>query len=197
MRALKTGLGLTSAIIALIALPSAAAAEYLIPPANSAVNQYTETFPTAGGDRDAEKGQGKHRRSPTQVLGRDNAHRLQAQGPDGRAAAQLASATAPPQAGGHPAGGGGGKGGGSGAGSGQLSGSGGGGPPHSGDGGQTKGANGAQSLPSGSSGFGEVIAQATGSSSSGQLGLLLPLIIAAAIAWSVAFLLRQRKRPTA
>jgi hypothetical protein len=48
-------------------------------------------------------------------------------------------------------------------------------------------------LPSGSSGLGEVIAEATGSSSSGGLGMLLPLAIAGAIAWSLAFLWRQRR----
>ncbi|HEU4736290.1 MAG TPA: hypothetical protein VFS48_04595, partial [Solirubrobacterales bacterium] len=50
-------------------------------------------------------------------------------------------------------------------------------------------------LPDGSSGFGEVLAEATGSSS-GETGLLLPLTILATAAWALAFLWRQRNRPT-
>ncbi len=46
---------------------------------------------------------------------------------------------------------------------------------------------------SGSSGLGEVLAQATGSSS-GQMGLLLPLILIAALVWAVAFFRKQRSR---
>ena len=46
--------------------------------------------------------------------------------------------------------------------------------------------------PSGSSGLGEVIGQATGSSS-GELGLLLPLLIIAVVIWSAAYLRRQRR----
>jgi hypothetical protein len=48
--------------------------------------------------------------------------------------------------------------------------------------------------PHGSSGLGEVLGQATGSSSSGQLGLLLPLVVIGAIAWALAFFWRQRRR---
>ena len=48
-------------------------------------------------------------------------------------------------------------------------------------------------IPAGSSGLGEVIGQATGSSSSGQLGLLLPLLILAVATWAVAYVLRQRR----
>ena len=47
----------------------------------------------------------------------------------------------------------------------------------------------------GSSGLGEVLGQATGSSS-GQLGLLLPLVIIATAAWACAFFWRQRVRRT-
>jgi hypothetical protein len=49
-------------------------------------------------------------------------------------------------------------------------------------------------LPDGSSGLGEVIGEATGSSSSGGPGFLLPLAIVAAIAWALAYL-RRRRRP--
>ena len=53
-----------------------------------------------------------------------------------------------------------------------------------------------QQIPDGSSGLGAVLGQATGSSDSGQLGLLLPLIVLATIAWSVAYLVRRRRQPT-
>jgi hypothetical protein len=42
-----------------------------------------------------------------------------------------------------------------------------------------------------------VIVEATGSSGSGQMSMLLPLVIVGALSWSIAFLLRQRKKPTA
>jgi hypothetical protein len=51
--------------------------------------------------------------------------------------------------------------------------------------------------PSGSSGLAEVLRQATGSSSSGEMGLLLPLIIVATLAGSLIYLAGRRRRPTA
>ena len=51
--------------------------------------------------------------------------------------------------------------------------------------------------PSGSSGLGEVIGQATGSSSSGGLGLLLPLVLLGAVGWSVAYVSSKRRRKPA
>ncbi|MBW8060152.1 MAG: hypothetical protein FVQ78_07435 [Solirubrobacterales bacterium] len=176
-----------SATIAIFALPSAAIAQPLVPPGNSAVNQYTETFPTAGGNRDAEKGSNKGDRSPAKVLGARNARRLEARGQQGRAAAVLAAATAPSVGvttvqgatrGADRARGDAGK------------------PDrragHAADGARTPSFR--ASEPSGSSGLGEVIAQATGSSSSSQMGALLPLVIVGVIGWSLAYLWRQRKR---
>jgi hypothetical protein len=160
-------LGLIGAIAATLC-PAAATAQRLVPPGNSGVNQYTETFPTAGGDAVAGDG-GK--RSPKKVLGANNARRLEEAGPEGRAAAALAAATAPASravATGH--GGSGGK----------QAGGGGNGRPAAGG-------------VSGSSGLGEVIGQATGASSSGQLGILLPLAIVAAAIGSLAFLWRRRR----
>lgn len=177
---------LIATAFALLALPPAAPAQYVVPPDNSAVNQYTETVPTAGGGQDTDR-QGKKRRSADEVLGAGNAAQLEAQGPQGRAAAEVAAATAPeatsPQtapaadtADGarHKQGG-------------------------TGDarGAETPSSPAVSSLtddPSGSSGLGEVIAQATGSSSSGEMGLLLPLVIVAALAWSLSYFWRQRRR---
>lgn len=205
MKASKTGLALFAATIAIFAVPSAAQAEYLIPPGNSAATQYTEAVPTAGGPKATNPSKHGGTKSPKQVLGSSNAKKLDAQGPEGRAAAEVAAATAPvmapgggesnPPAPGHTSAGKAANGSGSG-GSGSSGDS---SPNHSGD---TPGSAAGQEatraseqIPSGSSGLGEVLGQATGSSS-GQLGLLLPLIVLGTIAWSVAYVARRRRPPT-
>jgi hypothetical protein len=201
MKALATAL--STAVIAIFALPGAALAEYLVPPGNSAVNQYTEAVPTAGGHRNVDKGNDKSQPSPKQVLGAKNTRRLEAQGQQGREAAEVAAATAPsppvetaPEASEEDSdsAGGGGKRGNSGGGKAAK------------DGGAsaraeqpTAGSNSFDeeaAAVEGSSGLGEILAQATGSSS-GEMGLLLPLIILGAAAWALAFFRRQRKQPTA
>jgi hypothetical protein len=206
MKSSKTGLGLLAATIAIFALPTAARAEYLIPPGNSAATQYTEAVPTAGGPRATDPSKHGKNQSPSKVLGGKNAQKLNEQGPEGRAAAEVAAETAPgtvAQAGGSappatPGKTGGSQpqanGGDSGGGTGQAGGT----PPGNGSGQQavTAATLASQQLPDGSSGLGEVLGQATGSSDSGQLGLLLPLIVLAAIAWSVAYVLRRRRQPT-
>jgi hypothetical protein len=202
MTAFKTGLSLL-ATIAILAVPTAAHAEYLIPPNNSAATQYTEAVPTAGGPKATDPSHhGKHQ-SPGKVLGGRNAERLDAQGPEGRAVAEVAAETAPVAAvpagnegaeqGKHPSA--------SQPGTNDTGSGGGNGAAGSGNGGSGSGVNvrdatlASQEIPDGSSGLSEVLAQATGSSDSGQLGLLLPLIVLGAIAWSVAYVLRRRKRP--
>jgi hypothetical protein len=188
MKATALRIGFLAATLAALALPASAPAEYLVPPSNSAVNQYTETYPTAGGQKQSGEGR-QTKRHPAKVLGPDNAQRLDAQGPDGRAAAELAAETAPGAVDAEASGGGGGQApeGGSGSTEGSAS------------GGQKAGGSGAAPVAAdnGSSGLGSVVSQATGSSSDGALGLLLPLAILAAIAWSIFYLVRQRKRPTA
>ncbi len=186
------------ASLALAALPASASAAALVPPGNSAANQYTETFPTTGGNTEA-KGKGKV--TPGQVLGAGNAKKLDSQGKQGREAAAVVVATAPPPA----------AVGGEGADQGSIeSGSGDGG---TGDGGTGDGAGGeggqaagggnaaggsagaaADTDTSGSSGFSEVLGQATGSTSSGGTGLLLPLVVLASVVWALAFFLRRRRR---
>jgi hypothetical protein len=182
--ATRTAMGMLATATAVLAFPAGAAAEYFVPPSNSAATQYTETLPTAGGHHDSEKGRKGHR-SPKDVLGKRNAHRLDKQGAAGREVAEVVAATAPPTEAGEPQ------------------------PaapidrtsedrdrrekrerPPA----ETGGAGGPG--PSGSSGLGKVLGQATGVSASGQLGLLLPLAIAAAAAWALAFLMRKRNRPT-
>jgi hypothetical protein len=204
MKASKTGLGLLAATIAIFALPGAAQAEYLIPPGNSAATQYTEAVPTAGGPKATNPSKQGKDQSPSKVLGGKNAQKLNQQGPEGWAAAEVAAETAPgpvvqtnggaasatpahtgsqPQTNGSDSGGGRGQ-------AGDV-------PSGNGSGRQAAGTAtlASQQLPDGSSGLGEVLGQATGSSS-GQLGLLLPLIVLATIAWSIAFVLRRRKQPT-
>lgn len=202
------GIALLTAVGALVAAPLAVAeeAEFVVPPDNSAVNQYTETYPTAGGDRDAHKGS-KGQTSPNKVLGSRNARRLEQQGAEGRAAAEVAAETAPSveeepapvddersEAAPPAAGGGDGKGG---TGGGEAK-------PDAKPGGSADTANHPAAspstdveVPSGSSGISEVFAQATGSSSSGELGLLLPFVILAALGWAIVVLLRRRPRRTA
>ncbi len=204
MKASKTGLGLL-AMIAIFAVPTVAHAEYLVPPGNSAATQYTEAVPTAGGPKATNSPKQGGGKSPKQVLGHHNAAKLEAQGAEGRQVAEVVAATAPgpvdsatggsgphhepsnPESG---KGSGGGNSGGGGVSEGGETPGGG-----SGQAGSPDAALVAQPIPNGSSGLGEVLGQATGSSDSGQLGLL-PLIVLATIAWSVAYVLRRRKLPT-
>jgi hypothetical protein len=191
MRKARTKLFLPLAAIWALALPAAASAEYLVPPGNSAATQYTETVPTAGGQRNTEKDRRRGGDSPAEILGAGNARRLDEQGEAGREVAQFAAETAPSPANkkaptGDDEGNRGDDDGGrkddqGGAATGA-------GPDGTGGGGS------AVAEPSGSSGFGEVLAQATGWSSSE--GLLL-LAILGALAWALAFLWRQRDRSTA
>ena len=201
MKKLAKGLcpPLAAIAILILALPAMAAAEYLVPPGNSAATQYTETVPTAGGHRDAEKNGKGSSRSPASVLGDGNARRLDEQGSEGREVAEFAAETAPEETAEEAAA-----------------------PRSTPNGGagdsktrkqQKKDRNrdkaaeqdakpdpaataaGGSPPPDGSSGLLEVIAEATGASSTGQVGVLLPLAILATLAWALAFLWR-RNRPT-
>lgn len=200
MKILKTRIALPAAVLAVMAAaPGAAlAAEEVIPPGNSAATQYTEAFPTPGGDKKTDEA--AHHRSPVKVLGNGNANKLKQQGPDGQAAAETAAATAPAPVAAettvtpptdesqseNPAGGG------------ANTGSGKGGDDPGGQKGQPNPGNtGAKvavvEVSDGSSGVGSAIEQATGLSTSGQSGLLLPLVILATIILSLAYLWRQRR----
>jgi hypothetical protein len=167
----KAKLGVAAAICASLALPAGATAERIVPPDNSAANQYTETYPTTGGGSTQPEAGG---RTPAQALGPSKAKKLEQLGPEGRAAAALAAATAPDR-----------QAAGSGTGRGRTAGGG-------------SGGGGAKVRPGtdvdGSSGFGEVLGQATGSSTSGQMGLLLPVLVLAAIAGSLIYLWRRKRQ---
>lgn len=181
--------------LAAIALPASAAAETIVPPENSAVAQYTESFPTAGGQTD---GNGPTRRdaSPAKVLGAHNAERLGRRGPDGRAVAELAAETAPspvpaplPDArGGSGSGGGGGV---AAIGAGRPGGA----SPadRSGVAHSRGGATFDVSETKGSSGPGTVLSAALGDRPGG-IGLLLPFLLMLAFVASLTFAIRQRHR---
>lgn len=173
------------AVAALCACPGMASAASLVPPGNSAANQYTETYPTTGGNAEA-KGKGKGKATPGDVLGDGNAEKLDSKGRQGRETAAVVAATAPPPVAGSATGGESAGDDPAAAGSGGAKGDGGAG------GGQGNDAAAAEA--EGSSGIGEVLGQATGSSSSGGIGLLLPLIVLASVVWALAFFLRRRHR---
>jgi len=195
MKTLKKGILPAAAIALALALvsPAVAPAGEVVPPGNSAVNQYTEGFPTAGGEKDAHDRRGS-KRTPDKVLGERNAERLEQRGSAGRAVAELTAETAPvtaaPELGGEDVveettGGTGGRGGG---GPGDRS------APQKIDLGSAQPV--ALALDpdevDGSSGTWAVIGQALGSSSGG-LGILLPLLLLATIAWAIVYAMRHRR----
>jgi hypothetical protein len=204
----KLPAALATALV-LAAVPAAAQAEY-VPPNNSAAIQYTETIPTSRGQKDAEGDKGKVK--PGKVLGEKNADRLESKGKQGKEVAEFAAETAPVpvtsdeggSAQGDDPGSAGGKKsdsdeGAAGAAGGSGNGGSGGASP-AGPGSATSasnnaaaGGNAATGPAEGSSALGEIAGQATGTSD-GELGLLLPLVILAAVAWAAAFFWRQRRR---
>jgi len=189
------------ATLALLAAPALASAEYLVPEGNSAVTQYTEGFPTGGGEK---KTEGSKHVTPGKAIGAGNAKKLEQHSPEGAAVAEVAAETAPvpvatpeststPESGGdqQPSSGKGSKQGKPAQKQGKQHED----QPQGSD--QEEGAAAAPAAgdgPSGSSGAGEVLGAATGTSS-GAIGLLLPLIILAAIAWGLYYAWRQRQQP--
>ncbi len=185
MKALRTGLGTLALAILTLAGPGNAGAVAVIPPGNSAATQYTEALPTAGGPKGTgHAGERGRERSPNEVLGKRTTRHLEAQGAEGRAVAEVVAETAPS-------------------------------PPIRASvdsGGKLKRSNGQEGRQTnsdsggsvtraagddGSSGLGEVAGQATGSSSSSEMGPLLPLLIAAVLLWAAVYWSRQRRRPAA
>jgi len=192
MRALATRLSLLSAAVTLLAAAAPASAEYLIPPDNSAVNQYTEAYPTAGGARNPEGSGRRSSQPPARSLGKRNANRLEARGEEGRVVAEVAAETAPAsEPAPAPTGGETDPGGDTlrrGDGAGEAA-----------DDGPAVDEKDAAGLrpgegPGGSAGAGEVLAQATGLGGSGGTGLLLPLLVLGTAIWAIAYLVRERRR---
>jgi hypothetical protein len=160
-------LALALAVWASIAsLPAAAEALTIAPPGNAGIDQYKEKIPGPGGSETARPGESQGPPpAPAAVLGKRNAEKLSRLGADGRAAARLAARTASARTAA---------------------------ARHAGKNPAAQ-ADRAAAGGSGSSGLLEVVAQATGSSSSGEMGLLLPLIIAAAVVGAVAYAVTRRR----
>ena len=189
---------------------TAARAEYYVPPGNSAVNQYTQNEPSAGG----EKGQREKPVVAAEALGGKNAKKLEEKGSAGKAAAELSAATDPrplePEASEPKI-----------ASEEEVEEST--SPPSAdrtkkhkqkkpaksahhykqkqknltqpttgGNGGQPPRTESHEPEPGGASASGELIAHATGLSG-GTLGIFLPLVILAAIAAAIAFVWRNRR----
>jgi hypothetical protein len=162
---------LRSAVVLMVvltaqALPTiSAAGAATVPPGVSGANQYAETLPGPDGNRPTNEGQ---KESPEQALGKKKAAQLERLGPEGKAAAELAAETAS-------------------------------GPDQEGRGKQPSGGHGAGALsssrPSGSSGFGQVLGQVTGTSDGGGMGLLLPLLVGASVVLAGAYALTRRRAP--
>ncbi len=195
------------AIAAFLALPATAlAGQYYVPNNNSAVNQYSESIPTAGGDQSNGRGTPTtQKHDSNQALGAENAEKLESTGAEGKAAAELATETAPePVTEAAP----------------QTGASSGGAKPKkqaaSGNGqAQHEASSGEATAPpkqqpstnandstlvltggNGASATGEVASKTFGLSSPGSFGWLLPLAIVAAAAWA-GFYLGRRRRKTA
>jgi hypothetical protein len=196
-------IALATALTVALVVPAHSLAEYYVPPENSAANQYTESFPGAGG----EKGGKAKGATPADTLGARNAKRLEERGADGKAAAELAAETAPSQlpTSGTSGGEGGGDagnaaGGGTNAGTGTGTGGSGSGGSAGANGGSTSSGGGTNVVdnvvkvdqPQGSSAVGHVVGQATGVGD-GNVGIWLPLVILLTLAGSIAYAVRTRQ----
>ncbi len=163
-----------------------AAAARAVPPGVSGATQYTETLPGPGGEESTRQIGTEQRQSGSSAkgkLGAQNAGRLEELGPEGKAAAELAAAGVTGSGGGP--GSGHGAAGPAGKGAGNLAGGRGG----AGAAGGTRG--GAE--PSGSSPVGQLLGRVTGTSGSQGMGVLLPLLIAAAALVAIGYLLGRRR----
>lgn len=197
-------LALTALTALACALPATVAAAEILPPGNSAVNQYTETFPTSKGEEKSEL-EKKTGVKPGDVLGAGKTRKLDEKGAAGKAVAQFTAETAPANSDSGSTGAE--TGGGDNGGKNQTSGKGkqpndgngqenGGGEQQEGSGnpggGSTNTGSGG-SGPSGSSGVGEIASQATGTASD-SVGLWLPLILIAVVIWSGFYVWRNRQQ---
>jgi hypothetical protein len=169
----------------LLAAAGTAAAAQNVPPGVSGANQYTETLPGPGGNTPAGGGTSNGGgtsgpKSAAQTLGAMNARKLEALGPEGKAAAALATESSPADSSSKKAGHKGSKQ--AGQGSGGKAGS-----------STSAGSSDAQ----GSSGVQQVLGQITGTggSSSGGMNWLLPLLIGASVVVAATYVF-ARHRPT-
>jgi hypothetical protein len=171
-------------LVAIIFASFGTAAAQNVPPGVSGANQYTETLPGPGGNSAAGGGNSagggtNTPKSTAQTLGAKNARKLEALGPEGKAAAELATESSPAgssskktgrKEGKHAAHGTGGK---------------------AGSATSTR-----SSDASGSSGVQQVLGQITGTggSNSGGMSWLLPLLIGASVVVAATYVF-ARHRP--
>jgi hypothetical protein len=173
-------------------VPGQALAGEIVPPGNSGVNQYTQTFPTASGNLAV-----KHQeiRQPTRVLGKKQARDLEKKGPEGKAAAELAAVGSPSTGDRSESSSAPGSGGGVGNGNGSdrqrskgiVAGT-----DRGGSGTSSLGSDKQRNTPGSGSPEAQIVDQATGLSSSGELGPWMPVALIAGFAWCVAFAWRRR-----
>ncbi len=189
---LKTEICVAAVVAAFSILPTTAPAAKVVPPGNSAATQYTETLPTSGGNAEVGGGNESKHQSPAKTLGSKTAKQLEERGPEGEAVADFAAETTPSSqssASRSEAGSGGGKGS---SGAGSQGGTESAGGVSAGGAKKAASAGGAAvSVPSGSSGFGEAVSYTTGSTS-GEMGLFLPLILIGALIWASSHAWRSR-----
>jgi hypothetical protein len=168
---------------------------HYVPPGNSGIDQYTESIPGAGGNHPTSGGHGGGGGNPSAVSP-SVIRTLNSQGPAGRGAARLATATAPNLrgTGADSTGGAGrnasaGNGGGSGAASGGNVGS------ERG----TSGGNDASGSAGSGSGARAIGAELTGSGADTGMGIWLPIILGSTLAAALAFTVlrwrRESRRP--
>lgn len=163
------------------------AAAQNVPPGVSGANQYTETLPGPGGNGAAGGGNSAGGtgapKSAAQALGTKNARKLEALGPEGKAAAELATESSPAVSSSKKARQKGGKHFG-----------------HGSDGTDRSSTSVDPSSAQGSSGVQQVLGQITGTggSDSGGMTWLLPLLIVASVVIAVTYLFNRHRsaRPT-
>jgi hypothetical protein len=173
----------------LLATAGTTSAAQNVPPGVSGANQYTETLPGPGGNSAAGGGNPTGGatgapKSTTQTLGAANARKLEALGPEGKAAAELATQSSPV---------------GPSSSSGSKKPGDKGGNHHSqASGGQAEASIGVgSSHTQGSSGVQQVLGQITGTggSNSGGMTWLLPLLIGASVVVAAAYLFARHRPP--
>jgi hypothetical protein len=172
-----------SLAVALLGLSVVAADAAVVPPGNSAATQYSETLPGAGGEETSQKGGSgdKNEAAPgAPAVSPETAAELKELGAEGEAILDLTNSAAPPRHADKQGSAKKGEKGGSEK-DGAL-------PPAGGG----PGAGGSGTNVTGSSGVGEVLGGAAGTSSGG-LGFLQPLIIGLALVCAVAYALRRRR----
>jgi hypothetical protein len=182
----------TLAIGSLLVLPATALAgnggHHSVPPGNSGLDQYTENIPGAGGNHPTGGGGSHHPGGGGGGSGSSVSpgvtHTLDSQGPAGQGAANLAATTAPDVGGNAPAGHGGKSGGSANA--------------KGGSGTTAGGAASRGNAASGGSGSGvdAIAAELTGSGVDNGMGILLPIILGAALIGALGLVaLRLRRGP--